>query len=152
MEDSATPQLELSNDPKPEAPAIATIKPMKTPAMLPAIRIRSKSQFGHLHITIVIDAKADRELEVFAQLGRAGELTYSDIEGMCRLASLYLRAGGLLDDIVHQLIGIGSTLSSDTAKVSIANSLGEAPNRYLEFKMKFGMKALLFGEVEIPEE
>jgi hypothetical protein len=35
-------------------------------------------------------------VEIFAQLGRAGELTAADIEGMCRLASIYLREGGTL--------------------------------------------------------
>ncbi len=149
---SVAPQSELSEQTTPENPVMKSIKPMKTPVMLPAIRIRCKSNFGHLHVTIVVDPKADRELEVFAQLGRAGDMTYSDIEGMCRLASLYLRAGGSLADIVHQLVGIGSTLSSDETKVSIANSLGEALSRYLDFKKKFGIKALLFGDVEIPEE
>ncbi len=150
--DSVNPPSPLSEIPQPEGPVIKFTKPLKTAAMLPAIRIRIKSQFGHLHVTIVVDPKADHELEIFAQLGRAGDMTYSDIEGICRLASLYLRAGGGLSDIVHQLTGIGSNLSSDTEKVSIANSLGEALGRYLEFKKKFGLKALLFGEVEIPEE
>jgi hypothetical protein len=120
--------------------------------MLPAIRVRHASGFGHIHVSVVVDVKADRELEVFAQIGRAGEQTYSDLEGMCRLASLYLRSGGTLCEVTKQLMGIGSNLSSDKGdKVSVANSLGEALNKYLNFKTKYGLKALLLGEVEITE-
>jgi ribonucleoside-diphosphate reductase alpha chain len=125
--------------------------------MLPAtvfyFRVRHSSGFGHIHVSVVVDVKSDRELEVFAQIGRAGEQTYSDLEGMCRLASLYLRSGGSLCEVTKQLLGIGSNLSSEKGdKVSVANSLGEALNKYLDFKTKHGLKALLLGEVKIPEE
>lgn len=128
------------------------LKPAKTPEMLPAIRIRHLTNFGHLHVSVVVDLQADRELEIFAQLGRAGDLTYSDLEGMCRLASLYLRAGGVLKDVVKQLSGIGSNLSSEKCNVSIANSLGEALAKYLDFKKEHGVKAMLLGEISMPEE
>lgn len=130
-----------------------TIKPIKTPEIMTALRLRHKTHFGHLHVSITIDVKADREYEIFAQLGKAGDLAASELEGMCRLASLHLRAGGVLKDVAKQLVGIGSILSSNNEeKVSIANSLGEALARYLDFKKKYGLQALLLGEIEIPGE
>ncbi len=134
-------------------PPAPVLRPEKTPEIMTALRLRHKTHFGHLHVSIAVDVKTDREYEVFAQLGKAGELTASELEGMCRLASLYLRAGGALKDVTKQLLGIGSAHSSShKEKVSIANGLGEALARYTEFKKKYGLTALLLGEIEISEE
>jgi ribonucleoside-diphosphate reductase alpha chain len=122
--------------------------PERTPTLLPAIRVRHGTGFGHIHVTVVIDIKTARELEIFAQIGRAGEQTYSDLEGMCRLASLYLRSGGSLAEVTKQLLGIGSNLSSEKGdKVSVANSLGEALDAYQSLKSQFGLQAMLLGDV-----
>jgi hypothetical protein len=128
------------------------ITPEKTSELLPALRVRHKTKFGHIHVTVVVDLKKDQELEVFAQVGRAGDQTYSDLEGMCRLASLFLRSGGSLALVTKQLLGIGSNISLNGESVSVANSLGEALKKYLDFKAKHGLKSLILGEAEIPEE
>jgi ribonucleoside-diphosphate reductase alpha chain len=128
------------------------ITPEKTPELLSAIRVRHKTKFGHIHVTVVVDFKKDQELEIFAQLGRAGDQTYSDLEGMCRLASLFLRSGGSLNLVAKQLLGIGSNISLNGETVSVANSLGEALKKYLDFKAKHGLKSLILGEVEISQE
>ena len=101
-------------------------KPPRPPAVMPALRVRFNTPFGHLHVTLVVDVKTGRELEVFALLGRSGEMTAADIEGLCRLASLYLRAGGKLEDIARQLKDIGTNLSSKEERVSVPDSLGRA--------------------------
>jgi hypothetical protein len=71
---------------------------------------------------------------------------------MCRLASLFLRSGGSLNLVAKQLLGIGSNISLDGETVSVANSLGEALKKYLDFKAKHGLKSLILGEVEISQE
>ena len=36
------------------------ITPIKLPTAMPAVRIRSSTPYGHLHITVVVDLKAGR--------------------------------------------------------------------------------------------
>ena len=38
--------------------------------------------------------------QIFSHLGKCGEMVSADTEGMCRLASMYLRAGGGIRDVV----------------------------------------------------
>ncbi|MBN1981481.1 MAG: adenosylcobalamin-dependent ribonucleoside-diphosphate reductase, partial [Chitinivibrionales bacterium] len=126
--------------------------PVHTPAILSAIRIRQNTPFGHMHVTITVDPKKERELEVFAQLGKAGDVAMSDLEAISRLISLYLRIGGSLDQIINQLEGIGSHLSiptKDGRVMSLADGLGKTLHRYLEAKKLFGLKAMLTGDVDI---
>ena len=124
--------------------------PPRTPSIMPGLRMRYKSPFGHLHISIIVDVARDHELEVFAQLGKGGSMVAAELEGLCRLASLYLRAGGQLPDIVKQLKNIVTTTTVDGSKtVSVPDSLGLALEKYLEYKKKYGVKSLILGEVVI---
>ena len=109
------------------------ITPVKLPGVMPAVRVRSSTPFGHLHLTVVVDLRAAREVELFAQLGKSGAVTAAELEGICRLASLYLRVGGQLKDIIKQLKGIGSVLDgtvhqegneATSVPDSLARSLG----------------------------
>jgi ribonucleoside-diphosphate reductase alpha chain len=131
------------------------IKPAKAPMTSPAIRIRTITPFGHMHLTIVIDLTTERELEIFAQIGKAGEMVTSELEGLCRLSSLYLRAGGSLSDIIKQLVGIGSMVSlRDDFKgerektYSIPDSLGKSLAAYADFKKQHGAKAIVLGDAQ----
>ena len=120
--------------------------PPKIPSVMPAVRIRRETPFGHLHVSIVVDPRADKELEVFAWLGKCGEMTTTDLEGICRITSLYLRSGGDLRDIVKQLTGIGTKLVSDKIG-SVPDSLGQVLEEYLKLKNNAGSIAkLLLGE------
>jgi ribonucleoside-diphosphate reductase alpha chain len=135
-----------------KAGPFVALKPMKTPNILSAVRIRQRTPFGHMHITISVDPRTDRELEVFAQLGKAGDVAMSDLEAMSRLISLYLRIGGALEHIVDQLEGIGSHLSvatKDGRVMSLADGLGKTLHRYLEAKKLHGMRAILMAEVDL---
>src|SRR5205823_5893365 len=62
-----------------------SVKPQRTPSILSAVRIRSNTPFGHMHLTISVDPKSEKELEVFAQLGKAGDIAASDLEAICRM-------------------------------------------------------------------
>jgi ribonucleoside-diphosphate reductase alpha chain len=141
---------------KPAAPAApqghVALKPVKTATILSAVRIRSNTPFGHMHLTISVDPKTERELEVFAQLGKAGDVAASDLEAICRMVSLFLRSGGTLDLVMDQLEGIGSHLSiptKDGRVMSLGDALGKTIHKYWQAKKNFGLKAILLGEVDI---
>ena len=109
------------------------VKPMELPDIMPAVRIKQVTPFGNMHVKVVIDPKANVEREVFAQLGRGGDLANADLEAICRLISLYLRVGGSLDDVVNQLRSIGSSLSIPTREgriTSLADGLAHAIHKY----------------------
>lgn len=106
---------------------------IKVPEIAPAIKIKQQTPFGSLHVKVVYLDDLKKPIEVFAQLGKAGDNTYADIEGMCRLISLHLRSGGRIQDIIKQLTEIGSILAFPTkyGKVrSIPDGLGKALLRY----------------------
>jgi ribonucleoside-diphosphate reductase alpha chain len=126
-------------------------EPISTPEIMPCVRVRQRTPFGNLHAKISVDPAADRELEVFAQLGKAGDLASSDLEAICRLLSLFLRLGGTLPQAVDQLRDIGSSLSVPTKEgriLSLGDGLARALDRYLAAKARFGLKALLLGEAD----
>jgi ribonucleoside-diphosphate reductase alpha chain len=131
--------------------ASTSTMPPRPPAIMPGVRLRTETPFGHLHVTIVVDPKTGREYEVFAQIGHLGELVAADVEAMCRLASLYMRLGGSLQDVAKQLKGIGSNITSDQATVSVPDSLGQALALYLREKKKHGVRALILGEARVGE-
>jgi ribonucleoside-diphosphate reductase alpha chain len=151
--------LKKSGEKKVEAPAPVAagqdvrpmIKPAKTAAILSAVRIRQTTPFGHMHVSITVDPKSSRELEVFAQLGKAGDVTMSDLEAICRMVSLFLRAGGSIEHVMDQLEGIGSNLSVTTRDgrvMSLGDALGKTIRKYWNAKQQFGLKAILLGDVD----
>lgn len=139
-------------------PAVATVpvvenaelKPVKLPEIMPSLRVRQMTPFGNMHVKISVDAKNEREREVFAQLGKGGDIANSDLEAICRMISLFLRCNGSLEMVVNQLEGIGSSLSipsRDGRILSLADGLAKALARYLAAKKKHTLRALLLGEV-----
>ena len=142
--------MALKADKQPDTPP--ENRPLE-PALLPEItsgmRIRQMTPFGNMHINITIDPKTEREMEVFAQLGKGGDLANSDLEAICRMVSLWLRAGGRLVQVVRQLHGIGSSLQVSTREgkiMSLGDGLARAMQRYLRAKEQYGLRALLLGE------
>lgn len=125
--------------------------PVKTPAIVSAVRIRQTTPFGHMHVSITVDPKSERELEVFAQLGKAGDVAMSDLEAICRMVSLFLRSGGSLELVMDQLEGIGSHLSIPTRDgrvKSLGDALGKTIRKYWRAKKALGLKPILLGEVD----
>jgi len=144
-------------EPRPPSPAPApapghvVVKPAKTPSILPSVRIRQNTPFGHMHVTITVDVKTERELEVFAQLGKGGDIAASDLEAICRMVSLFLRSGGSLDLVMDQLEGIGCHLSIPSKEgrvMSLGDALGKTIRRYWQAKKQAGLRAILLGEVD----
>jgi len=125
--------------------------PRELPAITSGIRIRQQTPFGNMHIQITVDPHTERELEVFAQLGKGGDIATSDLEAICRMISLWLRAGGSLMHVIKQLSGIGSSLQIPTRHgriMSLPDGLAQALKRYSGAKERCGIKAMLLGDLE----
>jgi len=104
-----------------------------------------------MHVKVTVDPVSCREREVFAQLGKGGDVANSDLEAICRILSLWLRANGSLKLAIKQLEGIGSSLSVPTKEgriMSLADGLAVALQRYLNAKEQAGLHSLLLGGAE----
>ena len=91
-----------------------TLSPAKLPEMMPSVRIRQATPFGNMHIKVTVDPTTGLEREVFAQLGKGGDVANSDLEAICRMLSLWLRGNGSLQRAIGQFSGIGSSLTVPT--------------------------------------
>lgn len=132
----------------------ASLEPKELPAITSGIRVRQQTPFGNMHIQITVDPRTERELEVFAQLGKGGDIANSDLEAICRMISLWLRAGGSLIHVVKQLSGIGTHLQIPTRDgkiMSLGDGLAQALKRFTRAKERHGLRALLLGEIDPAE-
>ncbi|GMV96399.1 MAG: hypothetical protein AMXMBFR83_07650 [Phycisphaerae bacterium] len=130
------------------------LEPHDIPEIVSGLRIRQLTPFGNMHVKITVDPKTGRDLEVFAQLGKGGDLANSDLEAICRLISLWLRAGGTLKHVIRQLKDIGSSLQVPTRDgkiMSLGDGLSRALMRYQRAKERFGLKALLLGDYSLAD-
>ncbi len=133
---------------------LVTVEPVPLPEIMSCIRIRQMTPFGNMHLKITVDPKTERELEVFSQLGKGGDVANSDLEAICRLLSLFLRCGGSLRLAIKQLDGIGSSLTVPTKSgriASLGDGLAKGLIRYSKAKEMFGLKAILLGEFDLAQ-
>ena len=127
------------------------LEPIKLPEIMSCLRVRQLTPFGNMHVKVSVEPDTGREREVFAQLGKGGDLANSDLEAICRILSLWLRSGGSLRRALKQLSGIGSSLSVPTKQgriMSLADGLARALYRYLDAKERHGLEPLLLGRVD----
>ena len=127
------------------------LNPIKLPEIMSCLRIRQMTPFGNMHVKVSVDPVLSREREVFAQLGKGGDVANSDLEAICRILSLWLRSNGSLKMAIKQLEGIGSSLSVPTKDgriMSLADGLATALQRYLDAKEAVGLHTLLLGGAE----
>jgi len=125
--------------------------PVRLPEIMPSLRIRQSTPFGNMHVKVSVDPQSGRAREVFAQLGKGGDVANSDLEAICRLLSLWLRSNGSLELAMKQLTGIGSSLTVPTKDgriMSLGDGLACALRRYVAARDKFGLEALLLGQVD----
>ncbi|MCH7527466.1 MAG: adenosylcobalamin-dependent ribonucleoside-diphosphate reductase [Planctomycetes bacterium] len=118
------------------------------------VRIRQITPFGNMHVQITVDPETEQEVEVFAQLGKGGDLATSDLEAICRMISLWLRSGGRLHHVIRQLKGIGSILQIPTkeGKIrSLGDGVARALEKYARAKSKFGLTNLLTGQYNLSD-
>ena len=131
------------------------LKPVRLPEIMSCLRIRQMTPFGNMHVKVSVEPLSGREREVFAQLGKGGDVANSDLEAICRILSLWLRCNGNLDLALKQLEGIGSSLSVPTKDgriMSLADGLAKALQRYLDAKQQYGLHALLLGTAHMSSE
>lgn len=124
------------------------LRPVKLPEIMSCLRVRQMTPFGNMHVKVSVDPLSGREREVFAQLGKGGDVANSDLEAICRILSLWLRCNGKLELALKQLEGIGSSLSVPTKDgriMSLGDGLAKALQRYLDAKHAHGLHALLLG-------
>lgn len=124
--------------------------PTPLPEIMPCLRIRQMTPFGNMHCKISVDPVEGKEMEVFAQLGKGGDIVNSDLEAICRVSSLFLRSGGSMELILRQLDEIGSSYTAPTKEgriMSLPDGLAKALQKYMHFKSKHGLEALLLGRV-----
>ena len=130
------------------------LEPRDLPEIVSGLRIRQLTPFGNMHVKITVDPKTERELEVFAQLGKGGDVATSDLEAICRMISLWLRAGGSLRHVIQQLKDIGSSLqvpTKDGRIMSLGDGLARALMRYQRAKEVFGLHDLLLGQADLSQ-
>ena len=145
---------DAQNEARPRSILPPLIEPMDLPEIVSGLRIRQMTPFGNMHAKITVDPHTSRELEVFAQLGKGGDVANSDLEAICRMVSLWLRAGGSLRHVIKQLEGIGSSLQIPTRTghiMSLGDGLACALKKYTRAKERFGLRALLLGEIDPAE-
>ena len=85
---------------------LAVLKPRPRPDVVSGTTQKIETGYGSLYVTINEDEHG--LFEVFAQIGRGGGYTASFTEAVARLASLCLRSGIPVDEIIKQLDGIRS--------------------------------------------
>ncbi|MDP6539626.1 MAG: adenosylcobalamin-dependent ribonucleoside-diphosphate reductase [Planctomycetota bacterium] len=125
------------------------LTPIRLPEIMSCLRVRQMTPFGNMHVKVSVDPISEREREVFAQLGKGGDVANSDLEAICRILSLWLRSNGSLELAVKQLDGIGSSLTVPTKDgriMSLADGLARALRRYLKAKLDHGLQSLLLGQ------
>ena len=130
------------------------VEPRDLPEIVSGLRIRQMTPFGNMHVKITVDPTTGKELEVFAQLGKGGDLANSDLEAICRMVSLWLRAGGSLRHVIRQLKDIGSSMqvpTKDGKIMSLGDGLAQALRKYLRAKDRFGLEDLLLGRANLSE-
>ncbi len=151
------PMALADSSPKAEAAKAAlprTIEPASLPEIVSGLRIRQMTPFGNMHVKITVDPKTSRAMEVFAQLGKGGDVANSDLEAICRLISLWLRSGGSLKHVIQQLKDIGSSLQIPTRNgriMSLGDALARTLIKYERAVALFGLRALLLGEADLSE-
>jgi ribonucleoside-diphosphate reductase alpha chain len=150
--------MALKNAEEDCAPAVETteastdeyveLTPVSLPEIMSCLRIRQMTPFGNMHIKVTVDPVTGLEREVFAQLGKGGDVANSDLEAICRMLSLWLRGNGSLKRAIAQFSGIGSSLTVPTKDgriMSLADGLATGLQRYLAAKESHGLQHLLLG-------
>ncbi|MDM8006256.1 MAG: vitamin B12-dependent ribonucleotide reductase [Phycisphaerae bacterium] len=154
-EQSANPSGPNASASTRSAPAeFKELEPREIPEIISGLRLRQMTPFGNMHVKITVDPKTERELEVFAQLGKGGDIATSDLEAICRMTSLWLRSGGSLRHVIRQLKDIGSSLQVPTREgkiMSLGDGLARAMQKYMRAKERFGLRSLLLGEYDPAE-
>ncbi len=118
-------------------------KKRKTPQIADGTRIRKDTGCGMLYVHIYKDLDG-KEIEVFADLGKAGGCPSAFTEGLGRLSSLALKHGASMQEIRDELIEIKCTKEKGLGPSYIASCLdgvGKAIHDYIMLREMAQQKA-----------
>lgn len=118
-------------------------KKRKTPQIADGTRIRKDTGCGMLYVHIYKDLDG-KEIEVFADLGKAGGCPSAFTEGLGRLSSLALKHGASMQEIRDELIEIKCTKEKGLGPSYIASCLdgvGKAIHDYILLREMAQQKA-----------
>ncbi len=117
-------------------PHIANPQPKPRPKALAGRTVRVETAYGRMYITMNTDETGNL-LEVFAVLGKAGNLGASMTEAITRLISTSLRAGVAPRAIIAELRGITDQPFGfgDNRVTSVADAIGKTMEDYLYPKL-----------------
>src|SRR5437763_168978 len=110
----------------------AVLRPRPRPDVITGRTQKILTGYGALYVTVNEDEKG--LFEIFAQIGRGGGYTASFTEGIARLASLCLRSGVPVDEIIDQLEGIRSpriAVDHGERVYSIPDAIAKAIKRHI---------------------
>ena len=129
-----------------DATGYGIVVPRERIGVLEGKTYQVKTAYGNLYIT-VNDLPGDGPFEVFAQLGKAGGFFHSQVEAICRLVSLNLRAGVKVEEVIKQIKGIRGpdpSWSNGKPMFSIADAIAQTMEQHI------AAKAAARGKVELP--
>ncbi|OIO48717.1 MAG: ribonucleoside-diphosphate reductase, adenosylcobalamin-dependent [Parcubacteria group bacterium CG_4_9_14_0_2_um_filter_41_8] len=90
---------------------VQEVVPRDRPEVMQGKTYKVNTSYGKLFVT-VNDSDDGKPFEVFATIGKAGGFFAAKSEAICRLASLALRAGVSVDEVIKQLKGIRGPMPS----------------------------------------
>ena len=103
--------------------------PRERPEVVAGTTYKIKTGYGNLYVTINSDEEG-KPFEVFATTGKTGGVLAAKSEAICRLASLSLRSGIDVNEIVEQLKGIRGPMPH-WSKKGIVLSIPDAISKIL---------------------
>ncbi|MBI2426918.1 MAG: vitamin B12-dependent ribonucleotide reductase [Candidatus Kerfeldbacteria bacterium] len=121
------------------------IIPRERPEVLRGFTYKLSTSYGNMFITINEDDDGN-PFEVFATIGKPGGVFQAKSEAICRLASLALRSGVDVEEIIKQLKGIRGPMPSFT-KYGMVLSIPDGIAQILEQHVKRGQ-----GQLELKYE
>ena len=124
------------------------IEPMDRPEVMAGKTYKLSISYGKLYVT-VNDGQDGNPFEVFATIGKAGGFFAAKSEAICRLASLALRSGVSVEEVIKQLKGIRGPMPSFNGGGQKILSLADAIAHILEKHTKGNQAQLNFGLSDI---
>jgi ribonucleoside-diphosphate reductase alpha chain len=103
------------------------LEPRDRPEVMAGRTYKVKTGYGNLYVT-VNDDEYGAPFEVFATIGKSGGFYQEVSEGICRLASLSLRSGIKVEQIITNLKGIRGPMPVFTNKgpvLSLSDAIGQ---------------------------
>ena len=122
----------IVSEPKEELPK--QIEPRDRPEVMSGKTYKVNISYGKLYVT-VNDGEDNKPFEIFATIGKAGGFFAAKSEAICRLASLSMRAGVSVEEVIKQLKGIRGPMPSFNGGgvkiLSLADAIAHVLERHI---------------------